>query len=287
MYRKIDLSNWKKVGQGSNGYLYACEDDSIVLKLNKKMIATEKFVLKEFDRARKVASLGLKTPEAKEVVEIDGKLGIIFENVKNKKSYSRLIVNNPEDMEKYVDDFVQETKKLHSTACDTNLFEGRVDLIKKGIDNAKFINRYKKDLYKIVENMGSKTTCLHGDLQTGNLIKANNINYWIDLEKFSYGDPVMDIAHMYIVYKGMAWLPYIQSLTHMSKKQMNQFWNLFLNKYYGFNDDEIKVFEKKIKFYNALDLLQKNYLHKGLYADLVTLILAKPTIKKYLKLFKK
>ena len=49
----------------------------------------------------------------------------------------------------------------------------------------------------------------------------------------------------------------------------------------------IKVFEKKIKFYNALDLLQKNYLHKGLYADLVTLILAKPTIKKYLKLFKK
>ena len=74
-YRKIDLSNWRKIGQGSNGFLYACDDESIVLEVNKKPIAIEKFVLKEFDRAKKVAFLGLQTPEAKEVVEVDGKLG--------------------------------------------------------------------------------------------------------------------------------------------------------------------------------------------------------------------
>lgn len=287
LIRKIDLTNWKKIGQGSNGYLYACEDDSIVLKINKKAIATEKFVLKEFDRSRKVSLLGLPTPEAKEVVEIDGKLGIIFENVKDKISYSRLIANNPSEMEKYVKDFVIEAKKLHSTSCDTQLFESRIDVIRKGIDNAKFIKKYKPVLYELLDEMDNKTTCLHGDLQTGNLIIANGKNYWIDLDKFSYGDPIMDIAHMYTIYKGMAWLPYIQGLTHMSKKEMNLFWDLFLKEYYGFNKEEIKEFEKKLKILNSLDFLQKNYTHKGLFADLITLILAKPKIKKYYKSLKK
>lgn len=283
MYRKIDLSNWRKIGQGSNGFLYACDDESIVLKVNKKPIAIEKFVLKEFDRAKKVASLGLQTPEAKEVVEVDGKLGIIFENVKNKKSFSRLIVDDPENFEKYVKDFVAEAKKLHSTPCNTEMFDGRAELIKKGIENAKFIKKYKEDLYKLVDEMATKTTCLHGDLQTGNLIQAKGVNYWIDLERFSYGDPIIDMAHMYTIYKGMSWFPYIQNLLHMNKKQLNKFWTLFLNEYYGFNEAEIKDFEKRLKIYNSLDLLQKNYLHKGLYADLVTLILARPAIKKYCK----
>lgn len=42
-------------------------------------------------------------------------------------------------------------------------------------------------------------------MQTGNLIDADGIDYWNDFDRFSYGDPIIDIAHMYTtmwVYPG-------------------------------------------------------------------------------------
>ena len=43
----------------------------------------------------------------------------------------------------------------------------------------------------------------------------------------------------------------------------------------------IKDFNKKLDIYNALDLVQRSYFKPGLIADLVSLILVRPKLKKY------
>lgn len=281
-YREINLDEWQAVGEGAIAITYVSEDGDTLLKLNK-MTANEHMVLNEYNRSKSVASLGIATPAVYEVVRSGDKLGILFQNIKHKKSYSRLIADNPEKIEEYTRAFAAKCKELHATPCNVELFEGRTEVLRKSIDNAKFINKFKPELYKIVDGMADITTCLHGDMQTGNLIDADGTDYWIDFDKFSYGDPIIDIAHMYTIYVGMSWFFFVQNIVHMRKKLLNEFWYIFMREYYGFNKEETDNFNKRLKIYNAIELLQKNYTHPGIYADLITLLLARPAIKQYCK----
>ena len=284
-YKELKLDGWKQVGDGSNAVTYTSPNEDLLLKLNKNT-ANEAMVMNEFDRCKNVESLGILTPLAYEIVRVGNKIGILFQNIKNKTSYSRLVADNPENMEEYAKRFAAKCKELHATQCNTSLFEGKTDILRKSIDNAKFIEKYKPQLYRIVDKMAESSTCLHGDMHTGNLVVAEGKEYWIDFDKFSYGDPIMDIAHMYTVYIGAAWLPYVRNIVHMTKDQLKRFWYLFIKEYYGFDEKQTDEFNKSLQIYNALDLLQKNYTHPGLLADLITLILARPSIVKYFRSLK-
>lgn len=285
-YRSIDLNEWRKTGAGSYADTYTCDDESLLLRLCRKN-ATLESVLDDFTRDVNVSSLGIVTAAAREIVKVGDSFGLIYQNIKNKKSYSRMIADDPEHLHEYAVAFAERAKELHATPCDTELFEGISEKIRKGIDMAKFMNKYKPELYKVVDEMAEHTTCLHGDMQTGNLINADGKDYWIDFDRFTYGDPIMDIAHMYTVYVSMSWFFFIQNLFHMNKKLLNRFWDEFMEAYYGFSKSETKKFNKTLKIYNALDLIQRNYIKPGLLSDMVTLILVRPQVGKYVKSLKK
>lgn len=86
---------------------------------------------------------------------------------------------------------------------------------------------------------------------------------------------------MYTMYSKLAWFPYIQNLAHMNKKMLNSFWVAFVKEYYGIAPERIKEFNKSLDIYNAFDLAQRSYYKPGLIADLVSLILVKPKLKKH------
>lgn len=279
-YRKIDLNEWHQMGAGANSVSYISEDETLMLKVFKTN-ATEETALMDVQMAQKVASLGIATAEVYEIVNINGKFGVIYQNLKGKKSYSRLVADNPEKIDEYAKEFAAKAKALHSVPCNTELFESKTEMIRKGVKAAKFIDKYKPLVYELLDQMNEHKTCLHGDLQTGNLVKTNGQDYWIDFDKFSYGDPIMDIAHMYTMYSSLAWFPYIQNLAHMNKKMLKQFWVSFVGEYFGVAPEGVKEFNKKLEIYNALDLAQRSYLQPGFIADAVALILVKPKLKKY------
>ena len=279
-YKTIDINQWHKTGEGANSDSYVNEDESQMLKLFKAN-AIEETARKDFIMAQKVASLGIATAKVYEIVKVDGKFGVIYQNLKGKKSYSRMMADSPEKIDEYAKDFAHKTKELHSTLCNTELFESKAELIRKGVERSKFIGKYKPAIYKFLNQMNEHKTCLHGDLQTGNLVRTDEQDYWIDFDKFAYGDPIIDVAHMYTMYSKLAWFPYIQKLTHMNKKMLNQFWIAFVKEYYGITPEEIKTFNKKLDIYNALDLVQRSYFKPGIIADLVSLLLVKPKLKNY------
>ena len=281
-YRLIDLSEWEKSGAGANSESYINADKTQMLKLFKNN-ATEETAAKDLLMAQKVASLGIETPEVYEIVKVGEKFGVIYQNLNDKKSYSRLIADAPEKVNEYAKAFAAKAKELHATPCDTELFNSNASAVRKGIEMAKYIDSYKPKLYEFVSQMESHTTCLHGDLQTGNLVNAQGCDYWIDFDRFSYGDPIIDIAHMYTVYQKLAWFPYIQNLFHMNKKLLRQFWTSFIKEYFGVDESGIQEINERLEAYNLLDLVSRNYRQPGLISDLVTLILVKPQLKKYFR----
>lgn len=281
-YRSIELNEWHKTGDGANVESYTSKDDNLMLKVFKSD-STEENALRDYNMAAKVAAMGIATPEVYEIVRVGDGYGVIYQNLKNKKSYSRLVVDNPEKIKEYAADFAKMSKELHSIPCNTDIGEGKLLRIRKGIEKAKFIGRYKTDLYKLLDETTTVTTCLHGDLHTGNLVRSEGQDYWIDLDRFTYGNPILDIAHMNNMYSSLSWLPFIQNITHMNKKQLNEFWDCFVEEYYGYtkkDTEKLKELERKICIFNGLDLIEKNYTSPGLLSDLITLILILPKVRK-------
>ena len=113
-YKQINLNDWELQGEGAFGESYFSKtDSSIMLKLMKPEGRKEDFIA-EFENSRKIAFVGFKTPAAIELVEESqsGRLGIIYEKVQEKISFTRMIHDNPSDLPRIAKIHAEEAKKI-------------------------------------------------------------------------------------------------------------------------------------------------------------------------------
>lgn len=238
-YRTIDLSEWVKVGEGGNGVTY--ENSSrpdVILKVNKARINTPEMAKHEYDVATAVQSLGLNIPGMFEIVMVgDNVFGTIQERIKDKRSLSRICHDQPERTEEMARVLCKEVKALFATPCNTKLFPSRKEQLMTAFDKATFIPRkYRKAIRSFAESVKENDNCVHGDMQSGNLIEANGRYYWIDLDRFAHGDPMFDIGHLYLITHFYAPMKRVQEIFHMSLEQFQRFWDAFAKAYTGKDD---------------------------------------------------
>lgn len=255
-FKSININDWEEFGGGavSKSY-YHKTDDTIMMKLYD-IVANDEDTFKEYDIAKNVEKLGIDTPKCYDlVISEDGRKGMTFQRVKNKKSFARLIGEEPAKAYDYGEVFGQEMKELHSMECDTKVF---ADAMVSGIEyiqnNPALSAEEIKKTVEYFENLPKKTTCIHGDCHFGNLIQADGENMWIDLGGFGYGDPRIDIAYLM--------LPCILSddraermmeLYHCDNETRHRFWDGFLKGYAGIaNADDAIKFQNDVKPFVAI-----------------------------------
>lgn len=266
--RKIILDEWIHFGGGATSDTYYHKnDDSLMLKVFIDSVEPGT-AEREFELTDKVYKLGIKTPRAYEMVDVNGRKGIIYQRIKNKVSCARLMADHPELIPEVAKEYVREVKLLHSTPCDTKVFESKKDLVRQLINTAKTIDQPMKDkLLKFINSVPDVDTCLHCDLQMGNLIKADNQYYWIDLGDFAYGHPYFDIVGVMFASDVLAHTPKTHELYHMSEEQLRLFWKCFLKEYLGTEDKEkTKAFINELKPYLAtyyLFVVEANNFYVG------------------------
>ncbi|MBR0295083.1 MAG: TIGR02172 family protein [Bacilli bacterium] len=239
--RKINLDDWILFGGGATSDTYYHKnDDKVMLKVFLPTV-DRSAPIREFELTDKVYKLGVKTPRAIEMVEANGRIGIIYERITGKVSCARMMADHPELIPQVAKEYVREVKILHSTKCDTNAFEHKKDIARKQVINAKSVNDEQKGrLLRFIDSIPDADTCLHCDLQMGNLIKAHDEYYWIDLGDFAYGYPLFDIASVMFAADTLAHTEKTQELYHMNTEQLRLFWKCFLKEYLE-SDDEIKT----------------------------------------------
>jgi len=114
----IDLKDFILSGGGFMGESYNHRDNpEIMLKVYP--LDWTRLARNEFDRAGKAYALGVPSPEPKDLVQLpDGRLGIIFQRIRDKKSFARAVGDDPSRTEELAARFAAMCKALHAIKVD-------------------------------------------------------------------------------------------------------------------------------------------------------------------------
>lgn len=233
--KKINIDDWVPFGEGgvAKTFVSRIGDGTFVLKLNQEGWDMER-TYEEYDQSKRVCGTGIPCPRVFDFVTDGKRFGYTSQRIVGKKSYSRLLADHPEQIDQLAADFAAKTRELHATKCDTTLFPNLVDVYKSYIDKSDVfppdVRMRLQECYEMRDT--TATTCVHGDLQMGNLIRAYGKDYWIDLGSFGYGDPLADIANMMLI--GHLFPPQmVKRIFHNPRKRFNEFTEKFILAYFG------------------------------------------------------
>ena len=266
-YTQIDLSQWQQVGEGGNGKTY--ENPSrpdVILKVNNARLSTLEAVQHEYDVSKAVEGLGLSVPQVYEIVRVGDAYATISQRIKGKKSLSRICHDEPERTEEMAQVLCRKGKELFATTCDTGVFPSRKEQVLWAIGHAGFVSKKNRELIRaFAETIPEKTTCVHGDFQSGNIIMSGESFYWIDLDRFAYRDPMFDIGHLFQICKVYAPMKRVQDIFHMTLDQFNRFWDAFAKEYTG--QDDHSEFDRLSGKFACLDVIVRTYFVKPSFLE--------------------
>lgn len=252
--KPLDISKYDEFGGGYLSKSFNSEDGDSMLKFYGKRVPAA-LIYQEKNVARKVFLFGIPTPMVGAIRENDGNYAIDFERIEGKRSFSRVIADEPERLEEMSVKFARMCKELHSTQCDLNMFEDRTGFYRKAILNCKDITEEERSkLLAFIDSIPAATTCLHGDMQLSNVITTGKEDLWIDLSDFGYGNPMLDLG-MWFFLSMMNSEERADMIFHMTKAQLAESWRIFAREYFG-ADTEEKQFEaiKKVEPFAALHM---------------------------------
>lgn len=265
-YKTVDMSRFRLSGAGANGESYDCMDDpNVMLKLYNSSYPVQP-VIDELEIAVKAYEIGVPSPEPGELVKVGDRLGIIFRKIAGKRSFSRVLADEPQRVEEIAREFAAWCRKLHSIHCPAGMVETAKSQYVKLVDADKALDEDERlKLRQFIIQMPDDDTAVHGDLHMGNIITtlpfgasldAPHEVYFIDLGYFAAGCTLLDIAMLQIICL-YADEEFRTREMHVGSEITRPFWNYFVDEYFeGQNPEKI---EKKLLPYVATKLLLVEY----------------------------
>ncbi len=193
--RQISIKDCEVIGRGSCGECYRIDDETII-KLyyqdtDKELIESEKAL------SKKAFVMGIPTAISYDIVEADGRMGVVYELIKS-KTLGELIRENGDKLDEYVDMYVDICKSVHSIHTDDPDIPSFKDINRLDIANVTGITEEERDyLYRFLDLVPERDTCVHGDLNINNIMVQNGECCLIDMGELSTGTPMFDISRIY------------------------------------------------------------------------------------------
>lgn len=264
-FRKMSVDGCKILGKGAKGIVYKYNDDTIVKVYKSNDCLPE--INRERKLARKAFILGVPTSISFDVVLVGDKYGSVFELL-DAASLSEAIVDNPNDMDKYVKQMADLMKIIHETPVKpTDMPNANEEIGGKWIESAKAILD-KEDGDKaesLIKALPAPLTMLHCDFHTNNIMLQNGEALMIDMDTLSYGHPIFDLADTYFAYVGLGEIsvPLVENFLGMKKDVYSKIWPKFLKLYLNTTDEaRIQEANDKIKCINTIHMLRYVYKHR-------------------------
>ena len=265
-YRSLSVYGCEEIGRGANGIVYRLDPDTIIkVYFNSDALAD---VHRERELARKAFILGIPTAIPYDVVRVGDTYGSVFELL-NAISLSSLIAQHPEQIDTYVSEYVELLKKIHST----RVKEGDMpDMKITAQDCVDFLKDYlpenqSEKLCSMVAAIPKDDHMLHGDFHTKNVMVQNGEVLLIDMDTLSVGNPVFELASMYMGFVGFAEEDHQVSIDFLGipYETAVTFWKKSLALYLGTEDEETnRIAEEKAMVIGYARLLRRTIRRNGL-----------------------
>lgn len=266
--KTVSTADWTLTGEGGRGQTF-CHPDlpDVLLKLNFERFP-ESLAEQEFATARRIASLGIPSPEVYELVtDGNGRFGMLLEKLHGKKSFASIVAQEPERADEMAQRFARSAKTLFSTPCPTSEFESVTEHMQKVILACDYYPQKIKDgICSILAGIEPSTTCLHGDFHFGNIVECTKGDVWIDCGEFGYGNPLVDISQSMMI-AGYFSDERARNEYHMDAALNKKFYSLFEKHFFGnLSDAAMEDIRRRIRplflvrfaLYGAMD---KNILN--------------------------
>lgn len=251
-YEIINLEDYVQTGEGGTAVSYTHKSKNTLAKLYNPGFEADR-ARAEFYTAKTVFDMGIPTPEPYRLVTDGERFGAEYELVPDKRSFTRIISQEPERLQEISLTFASLARKLHSTPADTSRLRSYKEVLTQFYKEKNLVpEAFKQRALAFLENVPDTPNCLHGDLQIGNIITDGYRTLWIDVGEFSYGTPEWDLCIMWIMGQRMD-EKRADMLFHLKPQQIKDHWNIFLPAYIGSKDpQEIAAYTKRlIPFYGV------------------------------------
>lgn len=155
-------------------------------------------VLNEALNQARVEETGLNVPKIIEVTKIDGKWAIVSEYVKG-KTLQRLMDENPDKKDEYLEKFVDYQLMVHEKRCP--LLTKLRDKMTRKINLADLDDSVRYELHTRLEGMPRHNKLCHGDFNPSNIIITDDgTPYFIDWSHATQGNASADVARTYMLF---------------------------------------------------------------------------------------
>lgn len=238
--KEIDITNSKLIGAGACGECYRISDDEIV-KLYFDNISDDE-ISKEKTLAKKAFVLGIPTAISYDIVECNGRKGVVYEMIKS-QTMSELIQNDYQNKDKYLDMYSAVCKKIHSITYDNNDLPSYKEVCKNRLKEVNGISEEDYNyLVKLIEIIPNENHIIHGDLNMNNIMVENGECILIDMAELSIGSPLFDIANIiYSMKERNNMNDEINKFYKLKSSEVNDLFNGFIARYFNSClDDAIK-----------------------------------------------
>lgn len=263
-YQKINLDNYVQTGEGGTALTYSNKAGNTLVKLFSPGMGAEN-AAREFRVNQVVYRLGIPTPAPLRLVTDGERYGAEYELIPEKRSFTRIISEEPEQLEPLTLRFARLARELHQTPADTAILPDMRELVRYHIGRYEALpEELKERLLAKLATIPTQAACLHGDLHIGNIITDGTRDLWIDVGDFAYGCPEWDLGMMYFAFQSMSEAR-AQSIFHLSTETLKKHWALFARAYWNTEDAaEITARERALAPYIALKLAAMvSKLHNG------------------------
>lgn len=233
--KKISVEGCDIIGRGACGECYRIDDETII----KLYYGTVDLNLIEHEKAlaKKAFVMGIPTAISYDIVEANGRTGVVYELIKS-KTLCELMRNDKDNLEEYIKMYADICKQVHAIHTHDPEIPSFKDANKEDIKLILGLSEEEKDLLnKFIDLVPDGDSCIHGDLNINNIMVQDGECCLIDMGEFSTGTPMFDISRIVFSMKYANTKPgEMNSFYKMPSDEVTYIYNKFLELYFGTSD---------------------------------------------------
>ena len=234
---KINLDDYVATGEGATAISYTHRTRDTIAKLYHPGFEADR-AKEDFLTSCTVFELGIPTPKPIRLVTDGERFGAEYELIRDKRSFSRIISQEPERLQELSVTFAEMARKLHSTKADTTKLVSAKEKFRRFYLEKNLVpDFYRQKVLEFIEKVPDTPNCVHGDLQISNVITDGKRTLWIDMGDFCYGEPGWDLGMLWSMTNKMDEQK-ADLVFHMKQEELKAHWNIFFPAYLGTTDPQ-------------------------------------------------